>query len=83
MVGRWGDGTEYGDRAKQDRVDATAIYETLEKRVVPMFYDRGKDGIPKEWCRMMARGLSTVCARFSSHRMVAEYAESYYWPAHS
>ncbi len=78
-----GDGTEYADRAKQDRVDATAIYATLEKRVVPMFYDRGKDGIPKDWCRMMARSMSSVCARFSTHRMVAEYTENYYWPAHS
>lgn len=78
-----GDGSEHKDRATQDRLDAKAIYDTLEKKVVPMFYARGKDGVPREWCRMMARSMATVCARFSTHRMVAEYTENYYWPAHS
>lgn len=78
-----GDGSEHANRKKQDRADAEAIYDTLEGKVVPLFYNRGKDGVPKDWCRMMARSMSTVCARFSTHRMVAEYTEKYYWPAHS
>lgn len=78
-----GDGSEYPTRARQDKADAEAIYKTLETKVVPLFYKRGKDGVPADWCRMMARSMSTVCARFSTHRMVAEYTEKYYWPAHS
>lgn len=78
-----GDGTVFKDRAKQDRVDAEAIYSTLEKSVVPMFYDRDKNGIPQEWVKMMKRSMETVGCRFSTHRMVAEYTEHFYWPAHS
>lgn len=78
-----GDGTEHSSRAKQDAEDAKAIYETLEKRIVPLFYKRDSAGIPRDWVKMMARSMQTVCARFSTHRMVAEYTERYYWPAHS
>ncbi len=76
-----GDGTEYKSRAKQDKVDAEAIYSTLEKKIVPLFYKRDKQGVPREWARMSARSMATVCCRFSTHRMVAQYTEGYYWPA--
>jgi starch phosphorylase len=71
-------GKQFKSRKDQDAYDAEAIYTTLEKQVVPMFYKRGKDGIPREWCRMMAESMKSVCAKFSSHRMVAEYVRDYY-----
>lgn len=77
-----GDGSEHPNRATQDRMDARSMYDTLEQRVVPLFYDRDRAGVPRRWVRMAARGMQTVCARFSSHRMVAQYTEGYYWPAH-
>ncbi|MDX2114531.1 MAG: alpha-glucan family phosphorylase [Planctomycetota bacterium] len=66
-------------RAKQDAYDATAIYDTLEKSVIPLFYTRDRAGIPKGWVRMAAESMRSVCARFSTHRMVAEYVQNYYW----
>ena len=69
-----------GDRKKQDDFDAKAIYDTLEKQVVPLFYDRDAKGVPQKWVKMTAHSMKTICARFSTHRMVAEYVERYYLP---
>ncbi len=77
-----GDGSEMSSRAKQDKADAEAIYETLENEIVPMFYERGRDGVPRKWARRMANSMSSCGAKFSSHRMVADYVEGFYLPAH-
>lgn len=77
-----GDGRELRSQAAQDRYDAVAIYELLESKIVPLFYRRDRAGIPIEWVRMALRSMKTVCAAFSSHRMVGEYVEKYYLPAH-
>lgn len=71
-------GRQFADRKKQDAYDAEAIYSTLEREVVPMFYDRGKDGVPRRWARMMLESMRSIGARFSAHRMVAEYVREYY-----
>ncbi|MEO1128569.1 MAG: alpha-glucan family phosphorylase [Planctomycetota bacterium] len=77
-----GDGETFTSRAKQDRYDVESIYSTLEREIVPMFYERGRDGVPRKWVRRMAESMKTVCCEFSSHRMVAEYVEGSYLPAH-
>lgn len=76
-----GDGRELRSQAAQDRYDANCIYELLEKEIVPLFYERGRDGLPRGWLRMAARSMSTVCRRFSGSRMLADYTQEYYWPA--
>lgn len=75
-------GKQFDDRAKQDAFDAEAIYSTLESQVVPLFYKRGRDGIPAGWVKMMAASMESICARFSTHRMLAEYTKGYYLPSH-
>ncbi len=77
-----GDGREYTKQSQQDTYDADAIYQLLEDEIVPRFYQRGSDGIPRQWVQMMVHSMQTVCAPFSSHRMVSEYVEKYYLPAH-
>jgi glycogen phosphorylase len=67
-----------GNRKKQDDYDAKAIYETLEGQVVPLFYSRDKGGVPQKWVKMMAESMRSICAQFSTHRMVAEYVKDYY-----
>jgi starch phosphorylase len=47
-----------------------------------MFYPRDRDGIPRNWVRMMASSLKTVAGRFSTHRMLGEYVRDCYLPAH-
>ena len=77
-----GDGRQLKSRTQQDRYDAEAIYELLEHEIVPRFYERGRDGVPRRWARMMINSLETVGCAFSSHRMVGEYVKDYYLPAH-
>jgi len=77
-----GDGRRLKTQAEQDRYDAEAIYELLEKEIAPRFYERDRDGVPKRWVRMMIASLKTIGCRFSSHRMLGEYVRNCYLPAH-
>ncbi|HBS28912.1 MAG TPA: alpha-glucan phosphorylase [Phycisphaerales bacterium] len=76
-------GKQFKDRAEQDAFDAEAIYTTLERKVVPLFYTRDRRGVPAGWVKMMAESMRTVCREFSTHRMVADYTRGYYLPAHA
>ncbi|MFN9124670.1 MAG: hypothetical protein ACK5WD_02440, partial [bacterium] len=64
--------------AERDRRDAEALYTILEKSLVPEFYDRGRDGLPKKWIARALASASTIPDFFSTHRMVAEYVEKSY-----
>jgi starch phosphorylase len=72
-----GDLSELAD-AEADRRDAESMYRVLEEEIVPCFYDRDPDGIPRQWVRMMKRSIQTLVPAFSSDRMVAEYARRIY-----
>ncbi|MBC02599.1 MAG: alpha-glucan phosphorylase [Phycisphaerae bacterium] len=69
-----------GDAAR-DAADAEALYEILENRLVPEFYKRGRDGVPKRWMKRALRSAATIPSAFSTHRMVADYVEQAYLPA--
>jgi starch phosphorylase len=71
----------YVDTTLQDQVEAEALYEILERDVVPTFYDRGTDGLPRRWIARMKTSIGTLCHFFNTHRMVAEYSEHFYIPA--
>jgi len=76
-----GRGEEYADHALQDEVEGEALYDLLEREIVPLFYTRGMDGLPREWIRKMKESMRDVGKRFSSHRVLLEYANSFYSPA--
>ncbi len=77
-----GHGTSHVSDEMTDRRDSDALYETLTKEVIPCFYDRDADGLPKAWIKRMMHSISTLAWRFSSHRMVADYSNhSYLWAA--
>jgi starch phosphorylase len=76
-----GRGEDYNDSGYQDQVESQALYSLLESEVVPMFYSRGRDGLPRDWVRRMKNTMRTVCPIFSATRMVREYAERLYLPA--
>jgi glycogen phosphorylase len=65
------------DRAAQDAADADALYRLLSDEVVPTFNDRGADGVPYRWTTMMNDAIRVLGPRFSTHRMVADYAQRY------
>jgi len=75
-----GRGEEYDDPAYQDQVEADALYQILENDAVPLFYDRGPDGLPRGWVARMKSALSSLCPVFNTHRMVHEYTEKAYLP---
>jgi len=76
-----GDGSQFEDRKKQDRLDADRIYSLLEDQIVPLFYKRDAAGLPRQWIAMMKHSMATVGLTFNSHRMVGEYLRKFYLPA--
>jgi len=78
-----GRGEEYDDRSLQDHVESNALYNLLEQEVIPLFYARGSDGMPRQWLEKMKASMKAVCPIFNTHRMLQEYTEKYYLPARS
>ncbi len=77
-----GSGEEYENHDYQDEIEANALYDILEKEVAPTFYDRGRDGIPREWVAKMKRSIKLLAPVFNSTRMVQEYADRFYMTAY-
>lgn len=76
-----GRGETYEDPAEQDRVEAEALYDLLQRDVVPTYYDRGADGLPRRWIARMKASVRRLCPQFNTHRMLWEYTERFYVPA--
>jgi starch phosphorylase len=76
-----GSGEEHADREYQDQTESTMLYDLLENEIVPLFYRRGPDGVPREWIHRVKASLRTLCPRFNSNRMLQEYTERMYLPA--
>ncbi len=67
---------------EQDHSDAEALFAVLEQQVVPAYYERGDDGLPTRWIAMMRHSIAELGTEFSTTRMVREYVERLYLPAH-
>jgi starch phosphorylase len=65
---------------EQDRVDSTNLYQTLTEQVVPMFFDRDAQGIPRAWIQRIRRTMCSLVPQFTTDRMVKEYVQKYYLP---
>ena len=76
-----GDGQEHGDDPAWDAAEAEALYDLLERQVIPEFYARGNDGIPAAWVERMRQSMAHLTPHFSAHRTVREYTEQRYLPA--
>ncbi|MCS7239414.1 MAG: alpha-glucan family phosphorylase [Thermoguttaceae bacterium] len=76
-----GRGASHADPAITDARDAQALYEVLEKEVIPLYYERDPDGLPHGWIKRMKNSISSLAWRFSAHRMVANYVLHAYLPA--
>jgi len=68
--------------AEQDEADAEALYAVLEEQVLPAYYDRDEAGLPQRWIALMRESIAELGPRFGTARMVAEYVERLYLPAH-
>jgi starch phosphorylase len=69
------------DAPDGDDADAAALYDLLEKEVVPAFYQRDGRGVPRKWVAMIKRAILTITPAFSARRMVKEYVARAYAPA--
>jgi starch phosphorylase len=76
-----GQGELYSDENLQDDVESKALYDLLERDIVPLFYQRGRDGLPREWIKMMKNCMRQIGQSMSSHRMLMDYANDFYFPA--
>ena len=76
-----GDGREHGDDRAWDGSEAEALYELLEKSVIPEFYNRDEQGIPRGWVARMRASMAQLTPEFSSNRTVRQYTDEYYIPA--
>jgi len=63
---------------EQDRVDSTNLYRVLTEEVVPLFYERDRQGIPRRWLQRVRRAMMTLVPSYTTDRMVREYTERYY-----
>lgn len=69
------------DETRRDDVESGALYDLLERAVVPKFYERDEHGVPPRWIAMVRHTLQTLGPKVLASRMVREYVESYYLPA--
>ncbi|NDJ78094.1 MAG: glycosyltransferase family 1 protein [Chloroflexi bacterium] len=79
-----GSGEEYDQHEwdLQDFIEAQALYNLLEMDIVPTFYARGRDGLPRDWIGRVKASMRKLSPFFNTYRMVREYAEQYYMPSH-
>ncbi|MFN8005764.1 MAG: alpha-glucan family phosphorylase [Terriglobia bacterium] len=62
----------------QDAADAASLYQTLSESVIPLFFDRDEEGIPRGWIERVRRSMQTLIPNYNTDRMVAEYTTKYY-----
>ena len=70
----------YEDFELQDAGDAQSLYDTLEHKIVPSFYDRDKKGLPRAWLASVRQSMASLAPTWDSHRMVRDYVETFYLP---
>ena len=76
-------GTEaYNSDEERDYVEAESIYNLIKKVIAPLYYDRGTDGLPHGWLKMMKACVRKLAPHFNTNRMLREYYEKFYTPAH-
>jgi starch phosphorylase len=78
----WGfEGAEGASDDVRDDQDAEALYEILEKEVIPLYYRVDDKGVPRGWVKVMKEAIRVTGPNFTSRRMVKEYTEKFYRPA--
>ncbi len=76
-----GTGGEDSDPERQDEKDFVALFEALEQEVVPLYYERDGDDVPRSWVAMQKRAIQTLAWRYNADRMVTDYTLRCYLPA--
>jgi starch phosphorylase len=69
------------EEGRRDVIEAASLYQLLENEIVPLYYQRDSDGIPRGWIRVVKEAIGSITPLFSARRMVKEYVERFYVPA--
>jgi glycogen phosphorylase len=75
-----GDGLEHEDDSATDAEEAERLYDLLENEIIPEFYDRDAQGIPRRWVARVRESMARLTPQFSTNRMVEDYLMRYYLP---
>lgn len=75
-----GTNEEYANYELQDIADSESIYNTLENKIIPIYYDKDENGVSKKWVEIMKNSIISTGGRFSTSRMVIDYVEKLYLP---
>ena len=68
------------DNAAQDARHAAALFDLLEQEVLPAFYDRDQDGLPRAWLERIRASIRTLAPAFGAGRMLEDYVHEIYAP---
>ncbi|MDH4299795.1 MAG: alpha-glucan family phosphorylase [Dehalococcoidia bacterium] len=75
------DEVEAHDPGEEDTSDAKTLYRLLEEEIVPLYYQRDRNGVPHGWVHMVKEAINSIVPRFCARRMLKEYIEQMYIPA--
>ena len=75
-----GENQEYADYESQDRVDSQSIYDILENKIIPIYYEKNEDGISEKWLQYMKESIISTGGNFSTSRMLTDYTNKLYMP---
>ena len=75
-----GETLEYSNYEVQDRADSQSIYDTLENKIIPMYYEKDENGISERWMQTMKESIISNGGRYSTARMLTDYVEKLYIP---
>jgi len=78
-----GHGESYPDTGFQDHVESQALYDILEKQIIPLFYQRTMDNLPREWIARMKQCIAKLTPAFNTNRMVRDYTQKFYVTAYA
>ncbi|MBM3145214.1 MAG: glycosyltransferase family 1 protein [Chloroflexi bacterium] len=76
-----GDDADQADPNIQDQMDVESLYDILENEIIPLYYDRSENDLPRKWIARMKASIRSLAPQFSMRRMIKEYTEQLYLPA--
>ena len=75
-----GTNSEYHTYEEQDKADSESMYDVLENKIIPTYYNKDKNGISYSWMQIMKNAIMSSGGRFSTSRMLIDYVEKLYMP---
>lgn len=73
-----GEDTTASSDQLQDDLDSASLRAVLENQIIPLYYERGKDGLPHNWLKRVRHAMASLIPVFNTDRMVVDYAKTYY-----